>query len=131
MLRWHASAVNQRAYGVEEFDVTHMTGDHAKIAERLGAEGIIVTEPRPDRAGAGAEAERRGTSVLIDVHPNMGRSRFDQGGGGQASPWTPPRTTLAIAASVLLYADSTFNASGVNTAPSCLTWSWRPRPLCA
>ena len=70
----------------EKFDVTHMTGDYAKIAEGLGAEGITVTEPG-QIAPALARARKlndEGKSVLIDVHSNMEarRSRFDQGGGG-------------------------------------------------
>src|SRR5262245_20041484 len=70
----------------EKFDVTHMTGDYAKIAEGLGAAGITVTEPG-QIAPALARARKlndEGKSVLIDVHSNMEarRSRFDQGGGG-------------------------------------------------
>ena len=70
----------------EKFDVTHMTGDYAKIAEGLGATGITVTEPK-EIAPALAKARtlnNEGKTVLIDVRSNMEarRSRFDQGGGG-------------------------------------------------
>jgi thiamine pyrophosphate-dependent acetolactate synthase large subunit-like protein len=70
----------------EKFAVTHMTGDYAKIAEGLGAVGIVVKLPA-EIAPALAKAQtlnKEGQPVLIDVHSNLEarRSRFDQGGGG-------------------------------------------------
>lgn len=69
----------------EKFNVTHMTGDYAKIAEGLGAVGITVTRPE-EVAPALRRAQQlnaEGKTVLIDIHSNMEarRSRFDQGGG--------------------------------------------------
>ena len=71
----------------EKFAVTHMTGDYAKIAEGLGAVGIVVKQPA-EIAPALAKAQtlnKEGQPVLIDVHSNLEarRSRFDQGGGGR------------------------------------------------
>ena len=57
----------------KKYNVTHMQGDYAKIAEGMGAEGITVTriaEMRP----ALEKAQRRnkdGKTVLIDVHSDM------------------------------------------------------------
>src|SRR5215510_5473515 len=70
----------------EKFAVTRMTGDYAKIAEGLGAVGIVVKAPA-EIAPALARAQtlnKEGQPVLIDVRSNMEarRSRFDQGGGG-------------------------------------------------
>ena len=69
----------------EKFNVTHMTGDYAKIAEGLGAVGITVTRPE-EVAPALRQAQQlnaEGKTVLIDIHSNLEarRSRFDQGGG--------------------------------------------------
>jgi len=53
----------------EQFGVTRMTGDYARIAEGLGAEGIRVNKPT-QLAGAikaAAEHNREGRTVLIDV----------------------------------------------------------------
>jgi len=65
----------------QEFNVLHMTGDYAKIAEGLGAVGITVTHPS-EVAPALKRAQQlnaEGKTVLIDVHSNMEsrRSRFD------------------------------------------------------
>ena len=65
----------------QEFNVLHMTGDYAKIAEGLGAVGITVTQPS-EVAPALKKAQQlnaEGKTVLIDVHSNMEsrRSRFD------------------------------------------------------
>jgi acetolactate synthase-1/2/3 large subunit len=53
----------------ELFGVTRMTGDYARVAEGLGAEGIRVDKPT-QLAGAiraAAEHNREGRTVLIDV----------------------------------------------------------------
>ena len=70
----------------QQFELTRMTGDYAKIAEGLGAVGITVTHPG-EIAAALQKAERlnaEGKTVLLDVHSNMEarRSRFDAEGGG-------------------------------------------------
>ncbi|MEM7081046.1 MAG: thiamine pyrophosphate-requiring protein [Pseudomonadota bacterium] len=57
----------------EQFGVSHMQGDYAKIAEGMGATGITVT--KPDALGAALQEAQRlnadGKTVLIDVHANM------------------------------------------------------------
>jgi thiamine pyrophosphate-dependent acetolactate synthase large subunit-like protein len=63
-----------------EFGTTEMTGNYAKIAEGLGAVGIVVTEPG-EVAAAIEEARRHnaeGRSVLLDIHTNLEarRSQF-------------------------------------------------------
>jgi thiamine pyrophosphate-dependent acetolactate synthase large subunit-like protein len=68
------------------FNVTHMGGDYAKVAEGLGAVGITVTKPE-EVAPALRKAQQlnaEGKTVLLDIHSNMEarRSRFDQGAGG-------------------------------------------------
>ena len=70
----------------QKFAVTRMTGDYAKIAEGLGAVGLVVKQPA-EIAPALAQAQtlnKEGQPVLIDVSSNMEarRFRFDQGGGG-------------------------------------------------
>ena len=65
----------------ERFDLTHMGGDYAKIAEGMGAVGITVTEPS-EIAPAIKKAQQLnadGRTVLLDVHSNMEgrRSKFD------------------------------------------------------
>jgi thiamine pyrophosphate-dependent acetolactate synthase large subunit-like protein len=65
----------------QEYNVTKMTGDYAKIAEGLGAVGITVTEPG-QVAAALKQAQRlnaEGKTVLLDIHSNMEarRSRFE------------------------------------------------------
>jgi acetolactate synthase-1/2/3 large subunit len=62
------------------FNLTHMTGDYAKIAEGLGAVGIVVTQPA-EIAPALQRAQRlnaEGRTVLLDIHCNVEgrRSRF-------------------------------------------------------
>ena len=64
----------------EQYGVSHMLGDYAKIAEGMGATGITVTTPA-ELADALTEAQRlnsEGTTVLIDAHSDMEekRSRF-------------------------------------------------------
>jgi thiamine pyrophosphate-dependent acetolactate synthase large subunit-like protein len=57
----------------ERYNVSHMQGDYAKIAEGMGAEGITVTkiaEMRPALEKA-QELNREGKTVLIDVHSDM------------------------------------------------------------
>ena len=57
----------------ERYGTTEMTGDYAKIAEGMGAVGIVVIQPtemvpalrRAQQLNAG------GQTVLIDVHSNM------------------------------------------------------------
>ncbi|MGE0621819.1 MAG: thiamine pyrophosphate-requiring protein [Pseudomonadales bacterium] len=52
-----------------EFGVTKMTGDYARIAEGLGAQGIRVSKPTqlPGAIQAAAKHNREGRTVLIDV----------------------------------------------------------------
>ena len=62
------------------FNLTHMTGDYAKIAEGLGAVGIVVTQPS-EIAPALQRAQQlnaEGRTVLLDIHCNVEgrRSRF-------------------------------------------------------
>jgi len=65
----------------QTFNVLHMTGDYAKIAEGLGAVGITVTHPGEVTAALkkAQQLNAEGKTVLIDVHSNMEsrRSRFD------------------------------------------------------
>ena len=65
----------------ENFNLTTMTGDYAKIAEGMGATGITVTKP-DEVAGALQKAQQlnaEGRTVLLDIHTNFEarRSRFD------------------------------------------------------
>lgn len=76
-------ATYPRGYEIacEKFNVTHMTGDYAKIAEGLGAVGITVTQPS-EVAHAIKQAQQlnaEGKTVLLDIHTNLEarRSRFD------------------------------------------------------
>ena len=64
----------------ERYNVSHMQGDYAKIAEGMGAEGITVKKvgemcPALERA---QELNSGGKTVLIDVHSDMEgrRSKF-------------------------------------------------------
>jgi acetolactate synthase-1/2/3 large subunit len=64
----------------ELFGVTEMSGNYAGLAQNMGAEGIVVTDPK-EMAGALAAAQRHnaeGRTVLIDVHSNFEakKSRF-------------------------------------------------------
>ena len=66
----------------EEYGVSHMTGNYARIAEGMGAVGIEVLEPG-ELAPAIERAQQlnaEGRTVLIDVHSNMEarRSRWDR-----------------------------------------------------
>ena len=57
----------------ELFGTTHMTGDYAKIAEGLGAVGIVVKQPS-EIAPALARARQLnadGKTVLLDIHTNL------------------------------------------------------------
>jgi len=57
----------------ETFGVSHMQGSYAKIAEGMGATGIVVKTPA-EMAAALKKAQvlnGEGTTVLIDVHSNM------------------------------------------------------------
>lgn len=57
----------------QQFGLTSMSGDYAKIAEGLGAVGITVTQPS-EVAPALQRAQRlnaEGKTVLIDIHSNM------------------------------------------------------------
>ena len=57
----------------EEFGVSHMQGDYAKIAEGMGAVGLTVTAVA-EMAPALRQAQilnAEGKTVLIDVHSNM------------------------------------------------------------
>jgi len=57
----------------EKYNVSHMQGDYAMIAEGMGAKGIVVKDP--DQLGVALEQaqqlNREGQTVLIDVHSNM------------------------------------------------------------
>ncbi len=66
----------------EQYGVSHMTGNYARIAEGMGAVGIEVVEaaelaPAIERA---QQLNAEGRTVLIDVHSNMEarRSRWDR-----------------------------------------------------
>ena len=65
----------------ELFDVTHMGGDYAKIAEGMGAVGITVTDPNgvADALKQAQKHNAEGRTVLLDIHTNLEarRSRFD------------------------------------------------------
>jgi len=57
----------------ERYGMTKMTGDYAKVAEGLGAVGIVVTQP-DEMVPALRQAQQlntEGQTVLIDVHSNM------------------------------------------------------------
>lgn len=68
------------------FDMTRMTGDYARIAEGLGAVGIVVKQP--SEVGPALTTARRlnadGQTVLLDIHCNVEgrRSRFGGRAGG-------------------------------------------------
>jgi thiamine pyrophosphate-dependent acetolactate synthase large subunit-like protein len=57
----------------QNFELTKMTGDYAKVAEGLGAVGITVTQPG-EIAAALKKAQQlnaEGKTVLLDIHSNM------------------------------------------------------------
>ena len=57
----------------DRYGMTKMTGDYAKVAEGLGAVGIVVTQP-DEMVPALRQAQQlntEGQTVLIDVHSNM------------------------------------------------------------
>ena len=57
----------------EKYQVSHMLGDYAMIAEGMGATGIVVKDP-VELGSALQKAQqlnRDGNTVLIDVHSNM------------------------------------------------------------
>jgi thiamine pyrophosphate-dependent acetolactate synthase large subunit-like protein len=68
----------------KRFNMTHMTGDYAKIAEGLGAVGIVVKAP--GEVGPALVKARQlnsdGKTVLLDIHCNVEgrRSRFGRAG---------------------------------------------------
>jgi thiamine pyrophosphate-dependent acetolactate synthase large subunit-like protein len=57
----------------QNFELTKMTGDYAKIAEGLGAVGITVTQPGEIAAALkrAQQLNAEGKSVLLDIHSNM------------------------------------------------------------
>ena len=64
----------------ELYGTTHMGGDYAKIAEGMGAVGIVVSQPS-EIVGALNQAQKlnaEGKTVLIDVRSNLEarRSQF-------------------------------------------------------
>ncbi|MEM7249973.1 MAG: thiamine pyrophosphate-requiring protein [Pseudomonadota bacterium] len=66
----------------EQFGVSHMQGDYAKIAEGMGATGLTAKTPAELKAAI-IEAQTRnrdGETVLIDTHSDMEgrRSRWDR-----------------------------------------------------
>ena len=66
----------------EQYGVSHMIGDYAKIAEGMGAIGITAKTPAElkDALEAAQQHNAGGETVLIDVHSNMEgkRSRWDR-----------------------------------------------------
>ncbi|MBT5774971.1 MAG: thiamine pyrophosphate-requiring protein [Dehalococcoidia bacterium] len=66
----------------EQYGVSHMIGDYAKIAEGMGATGITVTtgDELADALKAAQQHNANGETVLIDVHSDMEgrRSRFQR-----------------------------------------------------
>jgi len=66
----------------EQYGVSHMIGDYAKIAEGMGAVGITVKTPEEMKAAlqAAQQHNANGETVLIDVHSDMEgkRSRWDR-----------------------------------------------------
>ena len=61
----------------ELYGATRMSGDYAKIAEGMGAVGIVVTQPS-EIAGAlkrAQELNAEGKTVLLDIHSNMESKR--------------------------------------------------------
>jgi acetolactate synthase I/II/III large subunit len=65
----------------ELFGTTHMTGDYAKIAEGMGAVGIVVKQPN-EIAPALARARQlnaEGRTVLLDIHTNLEARRSNFG----------------------------------------------------
>ena len=64
----------------EQYGVSHMLGDYAKIAEGMGATGITVTTPAElaDALVSAQQLNSEGKTVLIDAHSDMEgkRSRF-------------------------------------------------------
>lgn len=68
------------------FDMTCMTGDYARIAEGLGAVGIVVKQPSEvgPALTTARQLNREGKTVLLDIHCNVEgrRSRFGGRAGG-------------------------------------------------
>ncbi|MBM04276.1 MAG: hypothetical protein CL766_05775 [Chloroflexi bacterium] len=65
----------------EKFGTTFLTGDYAKIAEGLGAIGIVVKDPNEliPAIKKAQELNASGKTVLIDVHSNLeGRRSFPE-----------------------------------------------------
>jgi acetolactate synthase I/II/III large subunit len=66
----------------EQYGVSHMQGDYAKIAEGMGAIGITATtgDELADALKAAQQHNANGETVLIDVHSDMEgrRSRFQR-----------------------------------------------------
>ena len=66
----------------EQYGVSHMLGDYAKITEGMGGVGIVVT--KPEEMGPAIVRARKlndeGRTVLIDVKSNYEsrKSRFGQ-----------------------------------------------------
>ena len=57
----------------EQYQVSHMQGDYAMIAEGMGATGLVVKDPG-ELGTAWKKAQdlnNEGKTVLIDVHSNM------------------------------------------------------------
>ncbi len=57
----------------EKYQVSHMAGDYAMIAEGMGAKGIIVKDPKElgPALKQAQQLNQEGQTVLIDVHSNM------------------------------------------------------------
>ena len=57
----------------EQYEVSHMQGDYAMIAEGMGATGLVVKDPSElgSALKKAQELNKEGKTVLIDVHSNM------------------------------------------------------------
>ena len=68
------------------FNLTRMTGDYAKIAEGLGAVGVVVKQSSEIAAALkrARQLNAEGRTVLLDIHCNLEgrRSRFGARPGG-------------------------------------------------
>ena len=57
----------------EQYQVSHMQGDYAMIAEGMGATGLVVKDPGElgTALKKAQDLNKEGKTVLIDVHSNM------------------------------------------------------------
>ena len=63
------------------YDVSHMYGDYAKIAEGMGAGGITVTKPSEisNALKRAQELNANGQTVLLDIHTRAEDKRSPSG----------------------------------------------------